>query len=91
MEDEVILIQSAKVATSKIELELNKRRIIFLFLFDKGALQGCVLKRGKLFGGGRFIMCFMTALSSVAGGALTSKTIIVFGFGSHKDHLLART
>lgn len=36
-------------------------------------------------------MCFMTALSSVAGGALTSKTLIVFGFQSHKDILLART
>lgn len=36
-------------------------------------------------------MCFMTALSSVAGGALTSKTTIVFGFGSHKDSLLAKT
>lgn len=63
--------------------------MIFLFLFDKGALQ--VLKRGKLFCGGRFIMCFMTALSSVAGGALTSKTLIVFGFESHKDSLLAKT
>lgn len=36
-------------------------------------------------------MCFMTTLSSVAGGALTSKTIIVFGFGSHKGSLLAKT
>ena len=65
--------------------------MIFLFLFDKGALQGCVLKRGKLFCGGRFIMCFMTALSSVAGGALTSKTLIVFDFESHKDSLFPKT
>lgn len=35
-------------------------------------------------------MCFMTALSSVAGGALTSKTLIVFGLESHKDSLLAK-
>lgn len=68
-----------------------RKEITFLFLFDKGALQGCVLERGKLLSAGRFIMCFMTALSSVAGGALTSKTIIVFGFGSHKDSLLAKT
>lgn len=37
------------------------------------------------------MMCFMTALSSVAGGALTSKTTIVFGFGRHKDGLLAKS
>lgn len=36
-------------------------------------------------------MCFMTALSSVAGGALTSKALIVFGLESHKDSLLAKT
>lgn len=36
-------------------------------------------------------MCFMTALSGVAGGALTSKTAIVFGFGHHKDGLLAKS
>lgn len=35
-------------------------------------------------------MCFMTAVSSMAGGALTSKALIVFGFESHKDSLLAK-
>lgn len=68
-----------------------RKEITFLFLCDKGTVQGCGLGRGKLLSGGRFIMCFMTALSSVAGGALTSKTAIVFGFGSHKDSLLAKT
>lgn len=51
----------------------------------------CVSKRGKLLCGGRFIMCFMTALSGVAGGAVTSKTLILFGFESHKDSLLVKT
>lgn len=64
--------------------------MIFLFLLDKGALQGCVLKRGKLFCGGWFTMCFMTALSGVAGGAFTSKTLIVFGLESHKDSFISQ-
>lgn len=36
-------------------------------------------------------MCFMTALSSVPGGALTSKTLIVFDLQGHKDSLLAKS
>ena len=61
-----------------------------MFLFDKGSLQAYVLERRKLLSDGRFTMCFITALSSVAEGAFTSKTTIVFGVGSHKDSLLAK-
>lgn len=32
---------------------------------NQQALHCCVLKRGKLFRGGRFMMCFMAALSGV--------------------------
>lgn len=35
-------------------------------------------------------MCFMTALSGVAGGALTSKTLIVLGLESHKDSFISQ-
>lgn len=65
----------------------KKKKLLFCFCL----LKGCVEEKGKLLGGGRFIMCFMTALSGVAGGALTSKTAIVFGFGCHKDGLLAKS
>lgn len=71
-------------------MELRSRKKIndfFVSVWEKAVLR----RRGKLLGGGRFIMCFMTAVSSVAGGALTSKTAIVFGFGHHKDGLLAKS
>lgn len=65
----------------------KKERNYFFVCLIKGSVE----EKGKLLGGGRFMMCFMTALSGVAGGALTSKAAIVFGLGRHKDGLLAKS